>query len=438
MKRAITITLLATALTPLFADAGVLSSFFSPKNLFFRLAVFISSVLFSLLLINQKEAAADIRERLAILFKNKTVFFSILTILLITASALFFAVDKVLAFWGEGARGEGAMELLFFGGFFILCALFLKEKDWKSYFKISMIVALILFCIELYQYSQGMIRPDSLFGNPIFLASYYLFSITAGLLLLKRHAVGADRFWNYLSGAAIALSAVGIFLTRSRGVILGMAVGAFALLIFFIINRKTEKKWRKISAGVLCALIIFGGIFFATRMNPLWQKIPGVNRIAEYSFSSDATTIPRIINTKEALTAVLPKNEKITRLLFGWGWDNYIFAWQKYYDPAVYRSDKSIFDRTHDKFVDLLVMGGALALAAFLLSLAYWLRDIFRGRRDQYWITAILLFWFVAYIVQNIFAFDTIGTYVVFYVLLAYTVNKAIQQNYENSTANKK
>ncbi len=431
MKKAITFILVLTAFTPLVVDSGVLSSFFSPKNFFFRLAVLTVAVLFSLLLIKQKEFSADVHQRLVALFKNKTVLFSILTIVLITISALFFAFDKTLAFWGEGARGEGAMEFLFLGGFFLFCLLFLKERDWKNYFKISLIVAFLLFFIEFYQFTQGMVRPDSLFGNPIFLAAYYLFTITAGLLLLKRRPLGGERAWNYISYAAIIFSVVGIFLTKSRGVLFGMVVGGMALLVFFTLNKETEKKMRRVSAILLGTIIIFGSIFFATRANPLWQKVPGINRVAQFSFS-DKTTQARFINTKEAFVAVSPKHEGINRFLFGWGWDNYIFAWQKYYDPALYQYDPSVFDRTHNKFMDLLVMGGLLTLTAFLSGLVFWMRDIFRGTKGRPWITAILIFWFVSYLIENIFAFDTVATYIVFYILVAYAVSMAIERKNEN------
>ncbi len=430
MKKAITFILLLTAFTPLVVDSGVLSSFFSPKNLFFRLAVLIVAILFSILLIKRKEFAAETTARFSVLFKNKTVLFSILSILLIAVSAIFFAFDKTLAFWGEGARGEGAMEFLFLGGFFLFCLLFFKDKDWRSYFKITLIVAFILFFIEFYEFMQGILRPDSRFGNPIFLAAYFLFSLTAGFLLLKRHPSQTERVWNYISYVAVALSIIGIFLTKSRGVLLGMVVGGLVLLVFFMLNKDTEKKMRRASAILFGIIIIFGSIFFATRANPLWQKIPGVNRVAQFSFSDD-TTQARFINTKEAFMAVSPKNEGIARLFFGWGWDNYIVAWQKYYDPALYKFDPSIFDRTHDKYMDLLVMGGIFSLCAFLLSLGFWMRDIFIGTRGRPWITATLLFLFVSYFVENLFAFDTVGTYIVFYIMLAYTVSRAIERKYE-------
>jgi O-antigen ligase len=342
---------------------------------------------------------------------------------------VFFAFDKTIAFWGEGARGEGAFSFVFLGVFFTLLCLFFKEKQWHWFFRLSLFVGFILFFVELFQFFGGMQRPESLLGNPNFLATYFIFSITAALLLIKKFK--AEPFWNYVSYGSITSSLIGILITESRGALAGVVVGGVTLLVFFLLHKQTEKKIKKVAGVLLGSFIILSSLFFATKQNTFWQHIPGISRLADFSFS-DATTQARIINTKEALQSVSPKNEGVTRFLFGWGWDNYTFAWQKYYKPALYQFDRGIFDRTHNKFFDLLAMGGIVTLLLYLCSLVFFVRNIVSLRKDHLWVSAVLFFWCTSYVVQNLFTFDTVTSYIAFYVLLAYVVSLVSLQKYEN------
>jgi hypothetical protein len=247
--------------------------------------------------------------------------------------------------------------------------------------------------------------------------------------LLKKGTV--EPAWNYLSYGTIATSLIGILITESRGALVGVVFGGVMLLVFLLVHRQTEKKIKKVAGVLLGSFIVFSSLFFATKQSSFWQHVPGISRLADFSLA-DATTQARLINTKEAIQSVSPQNEGVARFLFGWGWDNYTFAWQKYYDPALYRFDRGVFDRTHDKFFDLLAMAGVVTLLLYLLSLVFWMRDIFLVKRNYFWVSSVLFFWCTSYVVQNLFTFDTVTSYIAFYVLLAYTISLVRLQTYEN------
>jgi hypothetical protein len=64
-----------------------------------------------------------------------------------------------------------------------------------------------------------------------------------------------------------------------------------------------------------------------------------------------------------------------------------------YYKPALYQFDRGIFDRTHNKFFDLLAMGGIVTLLLYLCSLVFFVRNIVSLRKDHLWVSAVLFFW---------------------------------------------
>ena len=61
--------------------------------------------------------------------------------------------------------------------------------------------------------------------------------------------------------------------------------------------------------------------------------------------------------------------------ILGWGQENYIVLFNKYYDPKMYQQEPW-FDRSHNVFFDWLVSGGILALLAYL-SFLRWLFIIY-------------------------------------------------------------
>jgi O-antigen ligase len=84
------------------------------------------------------------------------------------------------------------------------------------------------------------------------------------------------------------------------------------------------------------------------------------------------------LSIKTSFNAITPKSEGWKRTLFGWGSENYQFAWAKYYNPEVYRYESAAFDRAHDKYLDIIVMYGVIGLLSYLVFLVACTRAIMR------------------------------------------------------------
>ena len=108
--------------------------------------------------------------------------------------------------------------------------------------------------------------------------------------------------------------------------------------------------------------------------------------------------------------------------ILGWGQDNFNLVFNKYFNPGMY-SQEPWFDRAHDVFFDWLIAGGLLGLLAYLSMFGVAIYTIWK-KTDKLNFTltdqAIFTGMFVAYFVQNIFVFDNLMSYTMFFTLLAY------------------
>jgi tetratricopeptide (TPR) repeat protein len=106
--------------------------------------------------------------------------------------------------------------------------------------------------------------------------------------------------------------------------------------------------------------------------------------------------------------------------LLGWGQDSFGYIFAKYYDPAMYAQEQW-FDRSHNVFLDWLVAAGVLGLLGYLLLFVFGLMCVFSKRARLTVIEkSILLGLLTAYFIHNLFVFDNLSSYVLFFLLLAY------------------
>lgn len=114
------------------------------------------------------------------------------------------------------------------------------------------------------------------------------------------------------------------------------------------------------------------------------------------------------------------------RPILGWGQDNFIYVFSKYYDPEMYAQEQW-FDRTHNVFFDWLIAGGFLGLIGYLalffaLIFTLWKKTKLDEDSAIYDVLekAILTGLLTAYFVHNLFIFDNLVSYILFFILLAY------------------
>ena len=133
-------------------------------------------------------------------------------------------------------------------------------------------------------------------------------------------------------------------------------------------------------------------------------------------YFGDITIVSRFLNAKIAVEAWHQ------RPLLGYGQENYKNVFEAHFDPRMY-SQEAWFDRTHNVFFDWLVAGGIIGL---ILYLALYLTPFYimwiGHRRDSFKLVekSAISGLLVAYFIHNIFVFDNLISYVLFFMILAY------------------
>src|SRR3989344_2166390 len=493
MKKVLIWLLYALAFTPLIVTKSLFFPFISGKSIFIRLVVTLVAVGFAWLVFKERgsedrgSASADRGQtsiRMRKLLKNKVFWFVGAFMVLMIISTLF-AVNPYRAFFGDTERAEGLVTMLFLFGFFVFASLLFERKNWLMFFKLTLISGAVLFIHELVQLSQKIPRPASFTGNPIYLAVVFLFVIFAGWVVLQTEVrlsqnqgpASRDRgwafgkFWKMFSAVMVPVSLLGIFITETRGVIVGIAVAIMATLIYIIVrnpnqlidsnasngNPSADATSRKLAVVALGVLVVLGGIFYTTRDAELWNRIPGFDRISEFTFQNN-TVQTRLISLGVSLRGINPADNGIGRFLVGWGPENFNIAYNTYYNPEFYRYEQAWFDRAHNKLMDVLVMHGVLGFVAYMgIWVALWwglkgrkiqfedrahevqdqgstFRDQGRTLEPHTRFVLPVLFFSVAYFVQNLFVFDAITTYIPFFMFLAFVIYNSNLRIYSNAS----
>ena len=423
MKKVLAWLLLLVGFVPIAYSNTVLFPLLSIKTLFIRGLIFAAFAAFTWLLSTDSSYRSEMWSKTKALARTAIARTALASFVVLGVSTCF-AFDRHTAFVGTVERGEGFVGLAVFFCFFALVALVFEKKDWQRFFQVTVLSGLVLFIGEIVQLCEGVSRPGSLVDNPIFLAVYLLFVIFAAFRMYQEGTAKGGDSWKKTAGiASICISVAGVFISQSRGVMAGMGLGLVVALAYYAIQKRKQgaagkKTARKFLSGI-GILVALGIIFAVTRHSPVWQHVPGLNRAAQFT-TSDATTRARLINFHIALDSVSPKHEPAERLVIGWGWDNYVYAWQKYYIPTIYQYDMGLFDRAHDKLLDMLVMNGVLGLLAYLALWCMFFRAVYMIGKKNPALAAAAIFWGVAFFVQNLSSFDSVVTYLSFYGMLAY------------------
>ena len=463
MTRLIKICLLLIVFFPLVVDTSVFFPYVSGKNLYIQALSILVNLLFVSYFIYSKKFREEITSKVIKLVKNPLVI-SVSAFIFIFILNTFFAVDKFNAFWGDIVRAEGLVGMMFYFSIFVLTLLIFEKKDWLWFFRLTLIVTTVLLFKEFSQYFSGMARPDSYTGNPEYLAGYLLFSITSAIIVLFSiinpglvakpgfvpdssssacHSRAGGNpgliFWRYFSFFIIIFSSIGILLTQTRGTILGLVFGLICALLYSAFKGKNiiykKISLRKFVIIFFCLIFIFSSVFVTTRESGIWQKIPGLSRLAVIGTGNteDVSTTIRLIVYQASLNAVNPVKNGWQKTLIGWGPDNYILAYGQYYNPELYKYQTDWSDRSHNKIIDIVVMNGLLGLLAYLTVLFLYFKFIFKKTADGVeldndfsFVKLALLFWGVSYLTHLMFVFDQITTSIPFFIILAFVASNII------------
>ncbi len=251
-------------------------------------------------------------------------------------------------------------------------------------------------------------RVSSVFGNPIFFASFLVLPLAFSLFFALSEQTSWKRAYYYVSSF---LMAIGVYESGTRGAVVAIIAAAFLMgAVFLVISAKNKQRQKVFSIGFgILVLLLVAGFSFP-------KFLPEGNLRRVFSLN-DANTQSRLIQWKVAVTGFKE------RPVFGTGPENYYIIADEYYDPSIYQYDPSWFDKPHNYFLEVLTTTGILGAAAFFGLLILTVLSLIKAFRRKI-ITlpefSVLLGGFIAYNIQNVFVFDTVSASIVFFGFLGF------------------
>ncbi len=414
-----------------FLSLWISTSMFFPyitgRNFAFRILVELAFVLWAALAVLKKEYRP----------KMSPMTIALLVFVGVIGLANLLGVDPSGSFWSRLERMEGYMMILHLAAYFLVITnVFRTKQEWLQLFNAVVVAGIavgfygVLQLLGLKEAIQGGgFRIDGTIGNPTYLAAYLTLVITMALILL---ANTGTKVLKYFYGASVAFFFLIMFFTATRGAALSLAVAIPLFLILYLIFIKPsgvgEFKVRKIIAGLLVAMVVLPVALLAIRNTSLIQNNAVLSRLTSISLG-ERTIKSRFLIWNIGLQAF--KEHPI----LGWGQENFIYAFSKYFDPKLY-DQEPWFDRPHNIIFEWLLNGGILGLLAYLSLFGVLFYYIFKlakrgvlGIREAI-LTAVAI---VAYFFQNLFVFDNFNTYVLFFGVMAYLNRLYVESSGDNS-----
>ncbi|MEW5805286.1 MAG: O-antigen ligase [Patescibacteria group bacterium] len=402
---AIKILLYLSLLSPLVVGINYLYPFVFPKAIFFMAVIELALALYLLLLVVDKNCLP----RLNILVVGLAGWFSVLAV------SSFLAVDPSLAFWSKAERMDGLFWYLHLFAFFVMVVGLFKNEIVKFLTINSLIGVIVGLAALISKFLPGIFnlgnqdRLAGTFGNPAFSGTYFLVLFFLNLLA---YFLSQDS-WKKLFLGLAGFSFILIFLTGTRGAYVG-AVGGLVLsgsLVLFFSGKKYLKP-------VLIGLAVFGLVLASFWFLPgLWQKISPF--LASRIYALWQIPKPRLIAWQIGWNAFL------ARPVLGWGLENFLYAFNQHFIPEIHTYEIAIFDRPHNKIIDLLVGQGIIGLLSYLflfgaISFSF-LKFLWQDKEDNQKVLVYSLFLGLlgAYFVQNLVLFEMPSSGIVFFVILA-------------------
>ena len=376
--------------------------FISGKNFAFRIVVeVIAAAWAGLLIIN---------------FKKYWPKWNLLaTALTIFVAAIFisavFGINFSMSLWSSYERMDGVITQIHLLALFLaLVGTFRTRREWFSIFGVSIAVSVLVALYGLLEYAGQISYGQSLhsriistLGNPIYVAAYLSFHVFLIIYLLGEIK---NKYLKWLLGAVLLFELAIIFITKGRGVFVGLIAGVVIALAAFVFTETNIKK--KIIFAFITAILVSAPIFLNVFREAEFIRSNGtLSRFADITLQAGQT---RFVIWNMAWEAFKEKP------VLGWGSENFIVAFAKYYDAKIFGVEPW-YDRTHNMFLEWLVGAGLAGFLAyiFLISAVFWtivgavLSGAFSSK--QAFIFSGMM---VAYLVQLIFVFDTLGTYIMF------------------------
>ena len=460
--------LLIVLFMPLIVSTSTFFPFVVGKAVFYRIFIEIALLMWIPLII----LSPKLRN-----FKSPIVI-AVSIYMLIALVASFTGVSSNVSIWSTYERMQGLFDLLHWFAYFIMIgSVFTNSSQWKIFLSVNLLVSALVCFIGLSQYLgfHGLIsnfaednpseRIQSSLGNAAYVGAYCVANIFIAAALIsksvstffsntsinskdhisKRNKSKSGTIFKFkntklefifISFWTVCLTAniVTLLLSGTRGAWLGFGVAFLFTTVLYAVVGKIKYLKRTCMAFTIF-FILFLVIFISFRDTDFGKDIGDSNviagRLIEFNFN-DSSVMSRWHTWRAGIKA------SMDRPILGWGTDNFVIAWGRYFDASDTVKEK--FDQAHNKLIEELTTKGLIGLIAYSsiwVVLAYSIVKNYKNSKSTGTQSYLLLISaaLVGYFTQNLFLFDTSVTYSQFIVLIA-LISSMNQNFWSNSKEN--
>lgn len=352
--------------------------------------------------------------------RKSPLLFALMAVVLVLSLATIFGANPSRSFWSNYERMEGLVSHLhLFAYFLILSGVFRKEKDYKWLFASMLAVSAVISVYAYMQFlgrlevHQGGTKLDATMGNSTYLAIFIVFHLFIISWLIYKYK-------NIFARAGLAFlfvfEAPIIYYTMTRGAILGFFGGLIiftGLMIFFSGNKKIRLSF----SAALVLLLAAVGIFMSAKNTNFVKSRPTLNKIASISLKEQT------VESRFTIWKMGYEGFKENPVL-GWGPENFNLVFNKFYKPNMWKQEPW-FDRAHNIVFDWLISAGILGLFAYwsvfvTASFMIWKRYLRDKKNISVAEPILFTSLFAAYSFHNLFVFDNLTSYFMFFSMLGF------------------
>ena len=397
------------------------------------------------------------------------IFVAISSYICISFISAIMGVSFQVSFWSTFERMQGINDLIHWMIYItIMVSICRSKQDWITLITLNLLVSVIVCSIgighfvqvnlisSLFPFITENTRLESTLGNATYIGAFCGTNLFLGAALTSLSLQGrsnstvnkADRqikkrrsqrrrrtnpntsnswygknliylrsFWIF----AATVNGLALIMSGTRGAILGITIATIFIAAVYII-KGDNNIFRRLSIVPFIGLLTITLLLLLGQGNPSIEKykdrIPVFTRLTSISMD-DASIISRKQTWEAGLRAFTDKP------IFGWGPENFIVAWGRYFDESSGVTER--FDQAHNKIIEELTTRGVTGLIAYL---AIWIvlgtiifKQFIGTRGGEQGFVILIAGGLCTYFVQNLFLFDTPTSYSQFVIMLAVVVS---------------
>ncbi len=405
------------ALVPLIIFSQFISPFHFGKVVIFRSIVELMTVFYLVLVLQDRRY----------LPRTNKIFWAFLAFVGAFTLTTITSTQPYDSFWGSLERMGGLWTFWHYFVFYsILTSVFTKKEHWLKLLDIVIAVGILSAFYGFLQKtdltfivgSGNRTRIFGTIGNAALFAGYQLLILFLSATFFFRPDITKRKKFFY--AFVVLIATIAVLMTAVRGSVLALGVG-FILFAFLYFRTYGSLAAKKALLGLFVLAILFVGFALAFRESGLVKSSGYLSRMTDFSLTT-YTVQTRFWAWEAGITGW---KETPKTVLLGWGPENFNIPFSKYFNPKFFRGpgSETLFDRAHNMFIEILVTMGILGLLAYLSIFWAAFKKLFKTLREksEYSVYALgFIPLVVAYIIHNLFIFDTSANFITFFTILGF------------------